>query len=146
MIIIAHRGLLEGPDSDLENRPETILKTLNIGFHCEIDIWYINDKWWLGHDNPTYNIDYEFLRTPNLWIHCKNLEALDKLLSTDLEYFWHEEDTVTLTSSNFIWTYPGKPLISKKSIAVMPEKCDYEPIELENIFGICTDYPFKYSL
>ncbi len=149
MKIISHRGNINGPNKELENLQSTIEKALSLGFDVEVDVWHKDNKWWLGHDEPTYETDLSFISKSNLWIHCKNLEALDKLVigNYGLEYFWHEEDTVTLTSSNYIWTYPCKPLVSKKSIAVMPELCDNYPFNLKeaDIFGVCTDYPMEYK-
>ena len=57
MINISHRGNLSGPDPETENSPKQIYKVLNLGYHCEIDLWKINDKFWLGHDEPVYLID-----------------------------------------------------------------------------------------
>ena len=37
MKYIAHRGLTDGPDSELENRPDQILESLANGYHCEIE-------------------------------------------------------------------------------------------------------------
>jgi hypothetical protein len=56
-------------------------------------------------------------------------------------YFWHEEDTVTLTSRGAIWAYPGKQPI-KGSIAVMPEIYDDN---LNDCIGICSDNVKKYK-
>ena len=58
-----------------------------------------------------------------------------------LNYFWHQGDTVTLTSKNYIWAHPGKQII-KGSIAVLPE------IHNDNIskcIGICSDYIERYK-
>lgn len=57
-------------------------------------------------------------------------------------YFWHQEDDVTITSIGYFWTYPGKQL-TKNSIAVMPETKDF--IEINNAYGICSDYIEKYK-
>ena len=62
MIFIAHRGNLNGPNKEMENKPEYILKALNKDFYVEIDVWYINNSFFLGHDNPDYKIDIEFLK------------------------------------------------------------------------------------
>jgi hypothetical protein len=56
-------------------------------------------------------------------------------------YFWHEEDTITLTSHNYMWVYPGKQPI-KNSIAVMPEI--YNDI-LNACLGVCSDYIKNYK-
>ena len=56
-------------------------------------------------------------------------------------YFWHQEDTATLTSTNIIWAYPGKqPIIG--SIAVMPE---INSDEISQCRGICSDYIQRYK-
>lgn len=142
MIIIAHRGLIAGPNKTLENTPDQIDLAINIKFSVEIDLWCIDRKYYLGHDEPQYetDLDWLFTRENSLWIHCKNIEALQKMKKFSLHYFWHENDTVTLTSKGFIWAYPGKQPI-KNSIAVLPEIYD-DPVE--DCFGVCTDYSIKY--
>jgi len=147
MKIISHRGLIYGPNKNKENKPDEIEKVLLQGFDCEIDVWAIYDKWFLGHDEPQYEIPVSFLGKQGLWIHCKNLDALYKLNDSvfNYEYFWHQNDDFTLTSGNFIWTYPGKHL-TKNSIAVLPEfnKDYWEYVKSVTIYGICTDYVEKF--
>jgi hypothetical protein len=147
MIMIAHRGLTDGPDVNLENRPEQIELTLSKGIDCEIDVWRIKDEWFLGHDRPDYKVDDEFLSKRGLWLHCKNLDALLELSSLNYnEYFWHQEDDYTLTSSHYIWTYPGKEL-TRNSIAVQPEARDDWWIwtkNCKNIAGVCTKYVYQF--
>ena len=88
MKLIAHRGLVNGPDSNLENLPGQILQALQAGYDCEIDVRYINNKWMLGHDNPDFEVPFEFLKQPGLWIHAKNLDALHVLgADKSLNYF-----------------------------------------------------------
>jgi hypothetical protein len=144
MILIAHRGLIDGPDVNLENRPQQIESALAKGFDCEIDVWRIKDKWFLGHDRPDYEVSETFLQQQGLWLHCKNLDALLSLSTSGLpyEYFWHQNDDFTLTSSNYIWTYPGKEL-TWNSIAVQPEARDdwwQWTKNCKNISGVCTKY------
>ena len=140
--IIAHRGLLEGPDSENENKPDQIDYSISLGYSCEIDLWLIDDQLWLGHDEPTYRTNIKWLSERPLWIHAKNLEAFRYLTNhSNLVYFWHQNDDYTLTSNRFIWTQPGKPL-TDRSIMVMPEWTDptFEKIKSINCYGICTDY------
>lgn len=142
MIIIAHRGLLEGPNRQLENQPSQIDLAISQGFDVEIDLRYIDGGYWLGHDEHQYKIELNWLedRKKSLWIHCKNIDALTEIFNSDLHYFWHEEDTITLTSKGFIWAYPGKQPI-KNSIAVMPE---IHKEKVSHCIGICTDYSHEY--
>ena len=141
MKLISHRGLLNGPNKNLENQPHNIRSTLDQGYDCEIDLWVFDNRLYLGHDGPQYNVTEQFIQQSGLWIHAKNLNALYWLLNTNLVYFWHQEDHFTLTSNGFIWTYPGKPL-TEKSIMVLPE---WEDATLGNVkdancYGVCTDF------
>ena len=122
MKLISHRGNISGKIFETENRPDYIDDTIKLGYEVEIDMWWVNGKTYLGHDKPQYEVDDKWLeeRMDKLWIHCKNIELLNWIRSTSLHYFWHETDTITLTSKNYIWAYPGKqPIVG--SIAVMPE-------------------------
>lgn len=148
MKFIAHRGNLKGPDPLNENRPEHIEEALKQGFDAEIDLWVVNDddddsqNLYLGHDEPQYAIEHAFLLQQGLWIHCKNVEALEYCKTQGIEevndYFWHQEDDVVLTAKGYFWTFPGKPLTSY-SIAVMPETKAFT--NMEQSYAICTDYP-----
>jgi len=143
MKLIAHRGLVFGPDPALENSPSNIFATLERGFDCEVDLWIINDTFFLGHDGPQYQVSPDFLYTPGLWIHAKNLDALRFLVDTDLIYFWHQNDDCVVTSNGFIWTYPGKSL-TDKSVMLLPEWFDPDFINLNlNCFAICSDFVKK---
>lgn len=142
-VLISHRGNLNGRIAELENHPEYIENALKLGFDVEIDIWIENEKIFLGHDNPMYEIDFEFLKKnkEKLWIHCKNYDSILLLKETNLNFFWHQTDDLTLTSKNHIWVYPGKQPI-KNSIAVLPEIFNDD---LSECIGICSDYIKKYK-
>ena len=138
---ISHRGNLIGPFPDLENRPDYILNALDSGFECECDVWWWGDGWWLGHDRPQYKTDFSFLLTPKLWLHAKNLEALERLRILELNCFSHDNDPYVFTSKGHIWAYPGSRL-SKITVCVMPENADplYSREEKELTWAICSDY------
>lgn len=108
MKFISHRANLYGPEHDKENKPERILETIKLGFDVEIDLRVISGNFFLGHDDPQYEINKDFLlkNKSNLWIHAKNFEAAKILKSTSLNWFWHENDKFVLTSHGHIWAYP----------------------------------------
>lgn len=144
MILIAHRGLYDGPDKAKENHPDQIKDALKNGYHVEIDIRRINKKLFLGHDEPQYEIKDKFIDPRKTWIHCKNLEALyyfSTHIGEQYNYFWHENDEHTLTSKKYIWSNFGKPL-TEVSIMVMPEFIDSTLQNTINVqcYGICSDY------
>jgi len=141
MIYISHRGNLIGPNPKKENSPSYIIESLNRGFNVEIDVWFENNKFYLGHDSPKYEVDYKFLINEMLWCHAKNIDALLEMKKYVIHYFWHENDLVTLTSKNYIWAYPSKDF-PKNSIGVLPEKNDSNII---NCRGICSDIILNYK-
>ena len=144
MILISHRGNIDGKIPELENKPSYIEDAIKLGFDVEIDVWVIEGVLLLGHDEPQYDISQDWLnkRYERLWIHCNNIEAMEWFnMIGGFNYFWHQEDTVTLTSMNVIWAYPGKQPI-KGSIAVMPE---INNDNLDNCIGICSDYINDYK-
>jgi hypothetical protein len=148
MILISHRGNISGPNPERENHPEYIFEALQAGYDVEVDVWFIDGKFMLGHDEPQYEFPFPLLDNnfPKMWLHCKNIQALEVLHSLDskgekINYFWHQEDTVTLTSKNYIWAYPGKQPI-KNSIAVIPE---IHNDDVDTCFGICSDYIENYK-
>lgn len=148
MILISHRGNLNGKIEEYENYPSYIESALNQGYDVEVDVWFVDGDWWLGHDEPQYMSSIHWLeeRQDKLWMHCKNVEAVIELDSDNkhyngFNYFWHENDTLTLTSLSFIWVYPGKQPI-KGSIAVMPE---IHSDDVSQCMGICSDYIENYK-
>ena len=148
MIYISHRGNTTGPKPELENRPDYVEQAIADGFDVEVDLWVNESGLFLGHDEPQYEFPFELLNNnySRLWLHCKNLDALSKLIELDptgqkVSYFWHENDKVTLTSKNVIWSHPNNVPI-KNSIAVMPEVNSYDVSECS---GVCSDYIKNYG-
>lgn len=140
-LLIAHRGNVNGRFGYYENRPDYVSEALLAGYNAEIDVWYINNVLYLGHDEPQYEIGYEFLLKRGLWIHCKNIYAMELLGGTGINAFIHEKGIV-ITPSGHLWTEPGCQL-TKKSIAVMPETATRW--DISNASGICTDYVLIYK-
>lgn len=138
MKIISHRGNLNGINKDTENNPHHIIEVLK-KFDVEIDVWFIENKWYLGHDEPQYEVDCHFF-TDTMWLHCKNLDACTKLSDTNLNWFWHENDQMTLTSKGYKWVYPNIYIQNGITVEFGHNK------NLPNyIMGICTNYPDKYN-
>lgn len=145
MILISHRGNIDGPNKEKENSPEYILAACNAGYDVEIDVWFENNEFYLGHDEPTYKTNLQFLKNPKFWCHAKNLSALDEMIKhQDIHCFWHQTDDVILTSNKFFWVYPGKEILSYKSIAVVPEKISFD-WDISKAYGVCSDYLSRYK-
>jgi hypothetical protein len=138
VILISHRGNLNGPDPILENNPEYIDKALHKGYNVEIDVWKKNSVWYLGHDAPQYRIGQDFFLKNKLWCHAKNIKALESLLVLGAHCFWHQEDDYTITNRGIIWAYPGREL-NKNAICVLPESLGAGE-NVSDCRGICSDY------
>ena len=139
MYFISHRGNVENKIEELENSPNYIESAISLGYDVEIDLWKIDEKLFLGHHEPTYEIYLDWLlkNKNKFWVHCKNIESLIYLTSNkiDLNYFWHDQDFATLTSKKFIWGKENKKLIDD-SIAMIP---DFYKINYYNCIGVCSD-------
>jgi hypothetical protein len=141
MKFISHRGNINGSDPKTENKPDQVLKCIEKGLDVEIDIWFLNNKVFLGHDEPEHQISMTFLQKNkrNLWCHAKNFDALILMRQNGIHHFWHQEDFYTITSQGFIWTYPNIKSYSINSVLVITRPEDLKK-EMSGCFGICTDY------
>lgn len=142
MFKVGHRGNTRGP-SIQENHPNHIELCLSKGFHAETDVWFLNEKFILGHDTPQYEVKESFLNYPGIWCHAKNIEAFIALSNlsynkSNVIYFFHNKDDYTLTSSGHIWTYPGAKIVNRLQIAVMPELSSDWDYSLAG--AVCTDF------
>ena len=141
MILISHRGNLKGPDKEKENKPNYLMQAVKKGYDVETDVWFRDGKYFLGHDNPQYEVSVDFLKNQKFWCHAKNQLALAEMLKNNIHCFWHEKDKVTLTSKNYIWAYPGN-LLLKRGIDVMPENTKDWKVESykPSSTGVCSDF------
>ena len=141
MFLIAHRGNINGKVPELENSPDYINAAISNGYDVEVDVWFQDDEFYLGHDFPQYKTSVEYLRNDKLWCHCKNIEALAGLVDKGVHCFFHKSDDVILTSKNYLWVLPRKKLV-KDSVCVLPELGYKGTLGLCS--GICSDYIERY--
>ncbi len=108
--IISHRANLHGPNPNTENTIEAIKECIEAKVDLELDIWYKNGSFFLGHDAPKIEFDpfsFDF-DTSYVWFHCKTIETLDNLYklhfwagqhwNNQYRFFFHDKDDMTLTS------------------------------------------------
>ena len=142
MKLISHRGNLSGCIPEKENHPDYIQIAEKAGHDVEIDVWHIKNKWYLGHDEPLYEVKYDFLINRKFWLHAKNGDAFDILLRDyTANVFWHTTEDWVLTSKRYIWTYPGKQLYPE-SVCVLPERGWLG--NLERCHAVCTDFVTEF--
>lgn len=142
MKIISHRGNLNGPKSCIENSHAAIRDAIALGFDVEIDLWIVDGKLKLGHDFPEFDengLIEEF--SDRLFCHAKHLEVIPYLQALGCHWFWHETDTITLTSKGIPWCFPGIEVPASIILDLEPQLLTALPDKNLNIYGICTDRP-----
>ena len=146
MKIISHRGNINGPDSINENAPAYIDKSLEQGFDAEVDLRRVNNKFFLGHNNPDYEVSIDWLnqRRQNLWIHTKNFSAFENLLelNNNFIFFYYSCEPLVLVSNGKIWCHQLEDISNPANcIAPLLSKSSLLENKKNNWFGVCTDYP-----
>jgi len=145
MKIVSHRGNLEGRNIKLENHPDQIDFAIKNNFLAEIDLRIIDNKFWLGHDEPDYLIDKQWLldRNEYLVIHSKDLKTSNHLvnLNKKLNWFYHTDEDIVLTSWGWMWCYPEIYLSEGITVLIGDQ------VKLSSkVLGVCTDYPLKFRM
>ena len=140
MILISHRGNVDSVNLKRENSQSYIQEAIDLGYDVEIDVRYIDNKFWLGHDDPDYEVEFDWLhkRKNNLWVHCKNFEALSELVTTNLRVFYHREDDYTIISDKHIWAH--MPRFDENCIIPLINKSDIMNWTPTQVYGVCSDY------
>ena len=59
MIYIAHRGNINGKFESYENEPNYIDRAIELGYDVEIDLWWVDGRTYLGHDEPQYEVSHK---------------------------------------------------------------------------------------
>lgn len=136
---IAHRGNIAGPNPDMENRPEYIEMTAQIGYDVEVDVWLLSDGFYLGHDKPTYKTNRFFLQNQRLWVHCKNIEAFMELTKyQNINCFFQSEEEAVITSQGYIWAHSKCNVWNDKTVITKLDSTDWYPPK--NVYAVCSDY------
>lgn len=145
MKIISHRGNILGPNPTEENKPSYLDAAISQGFDVEVDVRVIDDKIYLGHDDPVYEVGMDWLleRRYSLWIHCKNLKATS-LLAPGFRCFGSISDPFCFMTQGYVWL---------NDVEVEPmDNCIVPLLHVDDIkrykfmgkpWGVCTDYPME---
>ena len=75
-------------------------------------------------------------------LNCKRSFFGSDSFKINVNFFWHEEDKVTLTSKGWVWCHPTCKVGSKRSIICLPE---LHNIDVKFFDGLCTDDIDRYT-
>lgn len=135
--LIAHRGNFDGINRKAENTMPYLLRAVDAGYDVEVDVWYVDHKWFFGHDGPQYEVFLSdiLLLSESAWFHIKNYEAAVELSKFRVHMFSHNNDPFVLTNRGIIWSHGG--VKNHAGVACMP--LINEKYILLSAWGICAD-------
>ena len=144
MRLISHRGNLDGPEPDKENRPTFIQAAIDLGYDVEVDVRLIDGNLFLGHDKPDYPVDIQWLlaRRSSLWIHAKNFPAMNLLIDHGFQVFCHQADKhAVIGNTRYLWSCDVAEANERSVIPLISA----EEIEANKgldmrFHGVCSDY------
>lgn len=147
MKLISHRGNINGPVSEKENKPSYIDCAIQLGYDVEVDLRIIKGELWLGHDYGEYKVSLKWLelRKNRLWIHCKDKDSASYLieLKKGFQFFCHTLDNYVLTSTNHLWVHDLTYDIDDCCIIPLITLSDIELYNGNEPFAVCSDYVSK---
>lgn len=138
MRLISHRGNTLGRNIFEENTIPYINKAISEGFEVEIDLWYVNEKYYLGHDSAENEISISELQKDKVLVHCKNVECLMQL-KEEFNCFFHESEKIVLSSSGDVILHVDYGTL-ESAIAIVPERNCAKKEDLLKCSGVCSDY------
>jgi len=141
MILISHRGNVDGVAIEKENTKSYIQQAIDLGYNVEVDIRYEKDNFLFGHDYGQYDVDLQWLldRKDKLWVHCKDFTSLSELINTEMRIFYHQNEDYTIISDGHIWAH-NLTKVDDKCIIPLLNKKKLRNWKGTDVYGICSDY------
>lgn len=145
---IAHRGNVIAPQPERENHPEYVEDAILAGYDVMVDVWWNNDGFFLGNEQPSHLVQRDFLERNKeaLWCRARDATSLSKLLEIPgIHVFIVEQDHVVLTSRGVPIVTHGR-MVDSFCVCVLPERVrTYSEWHLRRCYGICSDFIAKYK-
>jgi hypothetical protein len=148
MIFISYRGIFDGNNYQDSNTPNQIAKAFGMGFSCMVDAWKVDDKFYLGDEQPLTEVTAKYLQGKKFWINARNT-AMQSWLSTQSStlypnwfYFPSMPPPPYVTASNGKLITPGTVPINNNSVIFLPEINDTSLFSTVNLkcFGVTSTY------
>lgn len=148
MLYISYRGIFDGNDFQDANTPKQISKAFGYGSSVMVDVWRVDNKLYLGDDQPITEVTEKYLQGPRWYLNARNIDAQTWLASQSSNLYpnWFYFPTMPppayVTASNGKLITPGTVPINNNSIIFLPEITDrgcFSTVKLK-CFGICSSY------
>lgn len=142
LILVSHRGNLDGVQEDLENTPNYLQAALREGFAVACEVVAVHGAFLLPTKAGYYPLPYALLSNPRMWFLAADGITLDALCAVNA----HAVPAcapVTLTSVHYLWCLPGADL-TPRSIAVFPEYANSGWLDSAEPAGVCSNEISRY--
>jgi len=149
MFYISYQGIYDGSNYEDANTPAQISKALQRGFSCLIDVWRIDNKLYVGNNQPTIEVTEKYIQGNRFWINAKNTDMQEWLAAQPARlypnYFWFETPTpppAYVTASNGKLITLGTVPIDTNSVMYLPEIYDRSLLCMVKVraYAICSTY------
>jgi len=146
MRVISHRGNVFGPGSQCERK--NIERAYELGYDVELDVWIVNEQFYVGHDEPLYELPLEWIDSAmadRTWFHAKNIFAYNALKGLGVRTFMHADESWAPIGA-LQWHHPRlNDSITFKENDVVLDVNGHARIDIERVrktppYAICTDW------
>jgi hypothetical protein len=147
MIYISYRGIFDGNNFEDANTPNQLGKAFNYGVSVMTDVWRIDNKLYLGNDQPVTEVTEKYLQGNKWYINARNTD-MQHWLSTQPSklypnwFYFPIPNPISIPVSNGKFIVPGTVAINENSIVYLPEIADrglFSTVKLK-CFAVCSSY------
>jgi hypothetical protein len=151
MFYISYQGIYDGSNYEDANTPPQISKAQQKGFSCLIDVWRIDNKLYVGNNQPTIEVTEKYIQGNRFWINAVNTDMQTWIATQPPKlypnYFHFEASTPPppyATASNGKLITPGTVPINNDSVMFLPEINDRSLFSMAKVraYAICSTYLF----
>jgi hypothetical protein len=149
MLYISYQGIYDGQNYEDANTPKQINKALGKGFSCLINVWRVDNKLYVGTEQPVIEVTEKYIQGPRFWINAVNTDMQTWIATQSStlypNYFTFAASTPPppyATASNGKLITPGTVPININSVMFLPEINDrslYTMVKVKS-FGICSGF------
>ena len=149
MFYISYQGIYDGSNYEDANTPKQINKALSAGFSCNIDVWRIDNRLYVGNNQPTIEVTERYIQGNRFWINAKNTDMQTWIVEQPARlypnYFWFAASSPPppyTTASNGKLITPGTVPINTNSVMYIPEIDDRSLLTMVKVraYAICSTY------
>ena len=149
MLYISYQGIYDGQNYEDANTPKQINKALGKGFSCLINVWRVDNKLYVGTEQPVIEVTEKYIQGPRFWINAVNTDMQTWIATQSStlypNYFTFAASTPPppyATASNGKLITPGTVPINTNSVMFLPEINDrslYTMVKVKS-YGICSGF------